>query len=546
MSKVFKQTERQLKYQKKFIEKAKSVHGDKYDYSKVIYENAKTKVCIICPIHGEFEQEPNHHLNGSGCPICGISKNKSKMNKYEFIEKAKKIHDDKYDYSKVIYEKSSEKVCIICPIHGEFWQTPNNHLSGSGCLKCGHISTQEKQSLTTEEFIKRAIKIHGNKYDYYYVCYKNTKEKVIINCRIHGVFKQSFNGHINQKQGCPHCRMVSLENFIKRSNDIHNKKYNYKNVIFNSVLDKVCIICPEHGEFKQQVSKHLEGHGCPKCAKHISKSETELYDYIKSIYTGEVLQSNRSTISPLELDIYIPELKIAFEYNGLFWHSEHNKDRNYHVDKTNACESLGIQLVHIWEDDWLYNQEVTKQMIKAKMHLSKSKHYARKCSIIEPTKQQQKEFLNKHHIQGFGSGSIVYGLQSDLKLVAMMAFKNDKQAYNLNRFASDGCVGAFGKLLKHFRKHHSDKPIISFGSRDVVYRYNNLYVNHGFEEVEIQSPDYMYIENGIRNHKFGYRKNVLVKRFPGELDLSMTEKEMCLKMDIPRIYGCGLIKYQLE
>jgi rubrerythrin len=116
-----------------FIRSARKVHGDKYDYSKVVYKNNKTDVCIICPIHGEFYQTPNSHLKGRGCPICGGTK---KSTKEDFIIKAKQVHGDKYDYSKVVYVNNQIKVCIICPIHGEFYQTPKNHLSGQGCPKC--------------------------------------------------------------------------------------------------------------------------------------------------------------------------------------------------------------------------------------------------------------------------------------------------------------------------------------------------------------------------------------------------------------------------
>ena len=132
---------------KEFIEKAKEVHGDKYDYSKVEYVNNHTKVCIICPEHDEFWQTPNNHVHGQGCPYCykqGIGKKiknekriKIKTIKKDFVEKAKEIHGDKYDYSKVNYINRNTKVCIICPEHGEFWQTPKNHLCGQGCPHCG-------------------------------------------------------------------------------------------------------------------------------------------------------------------------------------------------------------------------------------------------------------------------------------------------------------------------------------------------------------------------------------------------------------------------
>ena len=151
-----------------FINKAREVHGKKYDYSKTNYVDAKTKVCIICHKHGEFWQTPSNHLNGQGCPKCGIeSRQKTQSStKDEFVKKAREVHGGKYDYSKVDYVNNSTKVCIICPKHGEFWQIPSNHLKGQGCPKCGIEARKESRSSTTEEFIKKAREVHGDKYDY--------------------------------------------------------------------------------------------------------------------------------------------------------------------------------------------------------------------------------------------------------------------------------------------------------------------------------------------------------------------------------------------
>ena len=207
-----------LKYNtEEWVEKARKVHGDKYDYSKVEYVNSKTKVCIICPEHGEFWQLPSSHLTGRSCPLCANYQKKKKhlSNINEFIEKAKKVHGNKYNYSKTEYINSQTKVCIICPEHGEFWQTPNNHLMGSGCQKCYDICRGQKQRSTTEEFIKKAKRIHGNKYDYSQTNYININTKICIICPIHGIFWQRPDSHLSN-EGCPHCRESKLEKTIKK------------------------------------------------------------------------------------------------------------------------------------------------------------------------------------------------------------------------------------------------------------------------------------------------------------------------------------------
>lgn len=140
-----------------FIQKAILVHGEeKYDYSLVDYINTRTKVIIICPVHGEFEQSPNNHLSGKGCPKCaniatGIRLNSSTE---QFIQKAILVHGDKYDYSKVDYKHSNSKVVIICPIHGEFLQSPDAHLKGKGCKKCSNDQQRIRNSIKFEKYIR--------------------------------------------------------------------------------------------------------------------------------------------------------------------------------------------------------------------------------------------------------------------------------------------------------------------------------------------------------------------------------------------------------
>lgn len=197
---------RKKKTIEEFISEAKKIHGDKYDYSKSIYVNDKTKLRIICPIHGEFWQDPHTHLKGSGCPKCHVG---GKHNTEIFIKIAKEVHGDKYDYSKVNYINNYTKVCIICPIHGEFWQDPHTHLKGGGCPKC-----DKSYKLSTETFIEKAREVHGNKYDYSKVVYVNYTTPVCIICPIHGEFWQMPKHHLNGN-GCQICKDSKLEKSVR-------------------------------------------------------------------------------------------------------------------------------------------------------------------------------------------------------------------------------------------------------------------------------------------------------------------------------------------
>ena len=241
-----------------FIERAKQVHGDKYDYSKVKYVNCEEKVCIICPIHGEFWQIAKTHLNGSGCYLCGIEKvaSKRRFNNKEFIKKARKIHGNKYDYSKIEYINSQTPITIICPIHGEYTMRPNDHLQGQGCPKCKLINLRKKFSITTEEFIKKARKIHGDKYDYSKVKYINNRTKV-------------------------------------------------------------CIICPKHGEFWQTPDKHLQGRNCQKC--NSSKLEEKIRNLLKENNIEFLEQFHFSWLDKphMKVDFYLPKKNIVIECQGI-------------------------------------------------------------------------------------------------------------------------------------------------------------------------------------------------------------------------------------
>jgi len=196
------------------ISKFNVVHNNKYDYSLTYYVNNKSKIKIICPIHGEFEQSTSKHLFGSGCKKCSVdnSKKNRTKSKDQFIKESNKRHNNKYDYSLVNYENNYKKIKIICPDHGVFEQIPNNHLSGSGCFKCFHIYINNFNTLDILEIFDNFNNVHGDKYDYSLVDYVNGDIKIKIICEVHGIFEQTPNSHKNGS-GCPHC--ANIKNRLK-------------------------------------------------------------------------------------------------------------------------------------------------------------------------------------------------------------------------------------------------------------------------------------------------------------------------------------------
>ncbi len=364
---------------KEFIEKATIIHGDKYDYSKVDYINSKTKIIIICKLHGEFQQRPNNILSGQGCIKCGIVlvANKKRKTLEDFIKKSRLVHGDKYDYSNVEYKCSNEKIIIICKIHGDFLQIPSDHYNGHGCSKCYQSTLSERFLQTTEEFIERSKKIHGDLYDYSKVNYKNSKKKVIIICKIHGEFQQIPTDHYNG-HGCPKCSGVgklTTEEFIERSKKIHGDKYDYSQSIYINNSEKIKIICKKHGDFYQNPKNHYAtGQGCPKCCNNCySKMQIIWLDFISKFHNihiqhalndGEFLIPNTN----YKADGYCKENNTIYEFHGDFYHGNPkiykqdkiNTKKNCSFKelyektliKENKIKELGYNLEIIWEKDW--------------------------------------------------------------------------------------------------------------------------------------------------------------------------------------------------
>ena len=545
----------------KFVEKAKVVHNDKYDYSKVKYVNSETKVCIICPEHGEFWQMPYVHTSGSGCPKCGrLKSNNSKaLQLNTFIEKAKQIHGNKYDYSKVNYVNGNTKVCIICPKHDEFWQRPSSHLNGAGCKLCFEDKKKNLYNITQQEFIDKCQNTHGNKYDYSKVVYTNGKSKICIICPKHGEFWQEAYSH-SIGNGCPKCASILIaekktltqKEFIENSQKIHGDKYNYAKVKYSNARDKVLITCPEHGDFWQMADSHMRGHGCPVCGNSLSIPENEIYSFLKENTNFEIEQRNRYIIKPYELDLYIPDKNIAIEFNGIYWHSSKFVDnKNKHLQKLNLCKANNIKLIQVFEDEWHDNRNIVLSKIRHLVNCNNgAKIIARKTIVKEIDALTAKDFLQKYHIQGYGISSKHLGCYYQNKLIAVMSFKNENNGnWELTRFASDYnyiCCGVGGKLFKHFIREYNPNSVKSFADRRwTVDEENNVYIQLGFKFDGYTPPDYKYImpNESKRFHKFGFRKKILLKKYPDILTVDMTEDEMTKKLGYFKIYDCGLIRY---
>lgn len=381
-----------------FIKKAREIHGDKYSYDKLEYVNNKQLVTITCSEHGDFEMKAEIHLRGSGCRECRneLSGTPNEEYRQRFIEKARQVHGDFYNYDNLVYIQSKINVTITCPKHGDFTVLPDVHLRGSKCKEC----LKEERKLPKEDkaqiFIEKAKKVHGDLYTYDNVVYVNSETPVRITCKKHGDFEMIPKTHI-QGFKCQHCRFGGTveerqERFIREAKEMHKERnYDYSRVKYVKKDVKVEIICPEHGLFLQTPNSHVLGDVCPVCAKKVSGFELWLKCLVEKATNKtafKFVMKNRKHIDVLVDDI-------GFEANGLRFHCEVSlygdvKPFDYHQNKTIQAASEGITLYHIFEDEYLLKREV----VEAKICKLFGNHHLFKNSVSHTIEETAKETLD--------------------------------------------------------------------------------------------------------------------------------------------------------
>jgi hypothetical protein len=356
-----------------FLEHARACHGDKYIYLSP-YVSSSIHIKIECPKHGIFEQRPDVHCGGGGCPSCGHEKVNAKNTKTNvwFLQEAKKIHGDRYGYPEE-YIGIETLLTILCKEHGPFKQTPHNHLSNHGCRDCRDNSRR----LTDEQFLDRANKVHHGKYKYVSI-YTNANDYIDILCPIHGLFIQRISSHLEGK-GCLPCGSIitgnnlrgTFEEFLKEAKLIHGELYSYPDQDYFGRCEKINIICKMHGLFRQLPGGHLAGHGCRKCSRQgISKLETEWLNYLgipeENRQTKLKMSFKKRSVS---VDAYDPTTNTIYEFYGSYWHGDpkiYNPEKeNYRCKKTfgelyqrtmereNLIKKEGYNFVFVWENDWI-------------------------------------------------------------------------------------------------------------------------------------------------------------------------------------------------
>ena len=493
--------------------------------------------------------------------------NSVEQRKALFLEKATKVHGTTYDYSKVVYVRAQEKVEIVCKVHGSFFQYPDTHSRGSkcGCPACGREKSKPTKfckRLTTEEFVAQCAKHHGSFYSYEKTEYTGKINQVTITCHRHGDFSQKAENHKNG-YGCPKCGIEkahnhfrsSTEEFIEKSKKVHGDIYNYSKSKYIGKEFPITITCSKHGDFSlDKANYHYLGHkqGCPKCSMAgTSKQEQELIDFVKSLGL-KVITGDRSIIKPLELDIVIPELKVAIEYNGLYWHSEQmGKDRTYHLNKLTLATQAGYRLIQIFEDEWVSKTGIVKSRLTHILGKAVERRlFARKLSAKQISVTEANSFFETTHIQGKCAARLAYGLFEGKELVAAISFGANRftkeKELELIRFATSATiVGGFSKLLSLFKKGNPEvKSLTSYSDRR--WSVGNVYEKNGFSYAGSSQPGYFYSDStGVRINRVVFQKHKLEKILR-VFDPSKTETENVVANGYFRIFDCGMDKWVLN
>lgn len=489
-----------------------------------------------------------------------------------------------HELSKIILDKEeykySDKFTIHCDIHGDTLRMVRDFVELKQC--CGKCSVKNNN----KSLIKKYNKEHLSSLFENISVLEDGRchDKVKCNCKIHGDFTTTVITLIKSKTGnCKHCGYVlaNSKKFLDRSPEYYLKKCiekfgdtfeypdNLKTIISSRSL--INVKCKKHNrDFTYGLNNFLRPGskpGCKLCSLEsakdnlpngkVSNLETEIKDYIGSIYSGEILTSNRSLLpSKEELDIVLPEIKIAFEVNGIYWHSSLRKPKDYHKNKTDGAESIGYKLIHIYEDDWYNSKEIVKSRISNVLGKNNQKIYARNCTIKEISAKESLKFLELNHLQGAINSSIKIGLFYNDELVEVMTFSklrkslgNNSQdgSFELLRLASlknTNIIGGANKLFKYFISKYQPKYILSFADRSWSNTNKNIYQKLGMTLVGNTIPGYYYYDVSTKitkYHRFNFRKDKLIKL---GYDKSLTEFDITDKMGLLRVYNSGNLKFE--
>lgn len=460
---------------------------------------------FICKVCGKEKDKSCFHNNRENALICKYCVRTLALKK-QYSENPLKV--------KEIREKAKEKRRETCrKKYGK-----DSFLATNECRKELKNSIKEKYGVNSTFSLKSTQeKIKKTNKEKYGVEYNFLREDCI---------KKSAKSRIeNNRQN----KLESHLSYIKNN-------IGFKNFAVEGDYIR-CLTCGRTKNILETSPQYLL---CCPCGKLTSAPEKEIVNFIKS-FGFEVIENSRKIISPKELDIYVPELKLAIEFDGIFWHSF--KDKDYHNSKTEECEKKGIKLLHIFETDWLLKKDIILSIIQFNLRKGINKIYARNCQIVKLSKIEEKEFFNRNHIQGYHPSRLCLGLKYNGKVVQAMSFSkprfNKNYEWEILREASElnnMIVGGKNRLFKNFLKEINPLSIISYCDRK--YFSGKSYIDIGMEFSKITPPSYFYFKNNKVYSRFQCQKHKLSKLL-NNFDENLSESENMENNGFRKIYDCG-------
>jgi hypothetical protein len=536
------------------INKFKLVHSDEYDYSDVQFINTTTKISVKCKKHGPWLITPKNHLKGRGCPVCAkdkISKSKS-MNFTDFIKKANIIHDNRYLYTQdITYKNLDSFVQIECKrCHNAFSLKAKYHLHDKvGCNTCSKIKRIIPKRSSFKKFVDLSNLKHENQYEYDEKSFISLSHDTHIKCRkCNNSFITNARNHSKGFKKCQACfpveniNKIGHDEFVKRSDIIHQGRYDYSLQKVDILLNRVNIKCKVcNNEFSILPHTHIRNSfSCCKICFPNNQciEEKEIVSFIKQYPQFDILENCKDIIHPKEIDIFIPQKNLAIEYNGLFWHKEDKiLNSKYHYDKYNLCKEKGIKLIQFFSDEWKQKNAICKSMIRYRLGLIKESIHARKCVIKKINNKIAYNFQQYNHISGGVYSKYNVGLFHNNELVSCLSFRkpfsiDKKDTLEISRFCNKINTvvnGAFSKLMNYFLENINNgayNNILTYA--DLRFGEGDVYKNYGFEFKGHTGFDYWYTDNVSRFNRFKIRTRNGIK-----------EKDLVQHKKLLKIFGTG-------
>ena len=605
------QEDKRAKNASEFITKANEVHNSFYTYDKVEYAGAANKVIITCPIHGNFLQTAHDHVQGSGCPRCKADKRRVSFK--EFLERSNLKHGSKYEYIAESWNGIDKDVRVICKNHGEFVVNARLHTEGSecpvcrktidaetytlnnitytcidnvypykfncskhgnyvnsyiryrlnkyhGCPKC----TEDKATVSFEDYVIIANGVHNNKYEYIEASYINKNKKIRIVCPHHGEFEQTGKNHL-AGQGCPECAKENVANQKRLTHDefisiVEDKfpELDFSESVYTGSENDLTVRCKEHGNFTRKAKVFVQGLGCPKCK--MNRQEKELYEFITSNSDFEIVYNYRNKeIGSFEIDLFIPELRLGIEYNGIAFHHSTpyspfefyngtKKAPEYHYTKWKKCADAGITLISTPDFYWMdeHKRNIIKSKIMHHMQLD-DRIFARKCIFREISNKEAYAFYDENHIEGRGhpyKDAKSYGLfyNDEMVMCSTIGYIYNQTRKDHRLKVSRICtslnltvVGGLTKLIKYLKNIFGDfqyHSTLEFGGTSVL----NL-------DYEYLGPRYFWVNPRTLEyyHRNSCQKHLLEKNFGEKLLSDDTESSYMSRLGFLKYFDSGIV-----